>query len=1118
MKKTIMIFAMLALMLTAAACGSAELPTESTAQPATQAPAQTLPERTTEAETSAGTDISSDVRILPQVLHCDDSAVGQETVPGPDAGDYSRYQPEMFYGRWRAEDDGKYKDHSVTKGMMNDTLVKYDGTEVSPEVLPWYFGFGIFNEGPYYKGLPLHLDTVTSGYCTFGTGVPTPGSQEVVMMVYDVSGDTLAIGFVDTARDDVRAGNYSDINVIKEVRYKIVEWTDCRLTLQYGDYQVTYIPDENLKQTNGNYELNWKRRMYLSGTCEVQDRLLEIGNDSKSAFTFDFGSDYYIPGGITLNADGTATLALEDGGQPRYGLNEYRDPLGTIQAGQDGKVCVVQKDGTRIWLADAMEWTYEKFYYSQSAITLVRNGIRQVFLTAADWGNEHLAWDLSAEMVLLDPEVITPTVDDDVRILPKVLHCDDSLIGQMTVPGPESGDYSLYHPEMFYGCWRVEDEGKLKDRSVTQGAMEETWLSVDGTGFSPEVLPWYMGFGIYKDSSQYRTLPLYFDTASTGYCTYGTGAPSDAQNTVMMVYDVSGDTLAIGLVDVARDKVLEGKYADVKVIKEMRYKIVEWTGCRLTLQYGDRQATYVPDISLKQTNGAYELEWGGGKRLSKESRPEGNPYLIGKDGVVFNNGLREDWKVPAAMTLNADGTARLALAEGQDMWLDYSYYGAVRTCRDGKVCACIAEGTYGYSDEAARLYLTDRMNWDFEAFYYSENAVTLRINGKNLIYLTKTDWDNNHLVWDYDAEKIWLPAETENLEGTSVMVGGEKLEEDLGYTVGELMDLGFATEADVTVPVDSRVVCEIFQMTKAGVTFDVRAVNPYGQQIPLIDCIVCYFGFDDATGLITLDGTIGCGTSTRKDVASLYRNPLIDKEDHLVYQTANPERDYGNKYGAFVISEDVSTADVLFRFDESGTLKQIVFLAPYLLYNTLENNLNEVDLGAQDPDELDEVLRVRDEILAQLQAAFEREGIQVDIDPLTGRITLDNRILFGYDRYDLTDEGKAYIDGFLKVYAEVLLAGDHADMVKGVQFDGHTDTHGPYEYNQKLSEKRADTVLQYCIGENKAGLTAEQTAAFAATATAVGHSFDQPIIGPDGKVDMEKSRRVEINFFLKLGE
>ena len=226
MKKTIMILAMLALMLTAAACGSAELPTESTAQPATQAPAQTLPERTTEAETSAGTDISSDIRILPQVLHCDDSAVGQETVPGPDAGDYSRYQPEMFYGRWRAEDDGKYKDHSVTKGMMNDTLVKYDGTEVSPEVLPWYFGFGIFNEGPYYKGLPLHLDTVTSGYCTFGTGKPTPGSQEVVMMVYDVSGDTLAIGFVDTARDDVRAGNYSDINVIKEVRYKIVEWTD----------------------------------------------------------------------------------------------------------------------------------------------------------------------------------------------------------------------------------------------------------------------------------------------------------------------------------------------------------------------------------------------------------------------------------------------------------------------------------------------------------------------------------------------------------------------------------------------------------------------------------------------------------------------------------------------------------------------------------------------------------------------------------------------------------------------------------------------------------------------------------------------------------------------------
>ena len=770
-----------------------------------------------------------------------------------------------------------------------------------------------------------------------------------------------------------------------------------------------------------------------------------------------------------------------------------------------------------------MEWTYEAFCYSQNAITLKRDGQNQVFLTTKDWDNEHLVWDRSVqEMVILPEETKdkpVPTGDDDIRILPKVLHCDDSLIGQVTEPGPDAGDYSLYQPEMFFGRWRVEDDGKYNDHSVTPALLDGTLIKYDNTEVRPEVLPWYFGFGIFNEGPYYKSLPLYLDTATSGYCTFGTGSPTPgSQDVVMMVYDVSGDTLAVGFVDVARDDIRDGNYADVHVIRELRYKIVEWTGCRLTLQYGDRQATYIPDVKISQTNGVYQLNWGSGRRLSINSSPKGNPYMIKEESVAFNNGLREDWKIPSKMLLNEDGTATLTLEDGADMWLDYSVQGKLKTSRDGKVCAYKYEGKWGYSDEYARLYIADRMVWDFEAFYYSQSAITLRDHGSNMVYLTNTDWDNHHLVWDYDAEKVWLPAEKETFEGTSININGVTRTEDLGYTVGELIELGFATEEDVTAMVESRIVCAVFPMTKYGIRFDVRAVNPYGQPIPLNDCIVCYFGFDDTTGAVTLDGAIRCGTSKRDDVAGSYKEPFIDKEDHLVYQTSNPDRDYGNAYGAFVISEDVRTADVLFRFDEKGTLTQIVFLAPYLLYNTLAGNLGEVDLGKQDPDELDEVLRVRDEILDQLKAAFEREGINVAIDPVTGKITLDNKILFGFNRYDLTDEGKAYIDSFLKVYAEVLLSGDHADAVAGVRFDGHTDTVGRYEYNQELSEKRANTVLEYCVGENNSGMTPEQVETFKAGATAVGHSFDEPIVGPDGKVDMDASRRVEINFFLKLGE
>ncbi len=208
------------------------------------------------------------------LMACDDTVVGQETTQGPDAGDYSLYQPEMFYGRWRVEDDKKYNDHSVSKGMLSETLTKYDGTELSPEVLPWYFGFGVFSEGKYYKGLPLFLDTATTGYCTFGTGEAAPDSQNVVMRFYDVSGDTLAIGFVDVARDDIIAGNYTDINVIREIRYQIVEWTGCRLTLRYGDREMTYVPDTGLEQTNGVYSLSWDRTGYLSKNSAPRKMLL----------------------------------------------------------------------------------------------------------------------------------------------------------------------------------------------------------------------------------------------------------------------------------------------------------------------------------------------------------------------------------------------------------------------------------------------------------------------------------------------------------------------------------------------------------------------------------------------------------------------------------------------------------------------------------------------------------------------------------------------------------------------------------------------------------------------------------------------------------------------------
>ena len=224
------------------------------------------------------------------------------------------------------------------------------------------------------------------------------------------------------------------------------------------------------------------------------------------------------------------------------------------------------------------------------------------------------------------------------------------------------------------------------------------------------------------------------------------------------------------------------------------------------------------------------------------------------------------------------------------------------------------------------------------------------------------------------------------------------------------------------------------------------------------------------------------------------------------------------KNGYLAINEDITLCDVAFRFTGSGKLGQIVYLSPYLLYNTLSENLDEVDIGGVDPFTLEKAEDLRDEILDRLKESFKKQGIKVAVNEETGKIMLDESILFDFNSYELKDEGKACIDGFLKAYAEAVL-GEDADDIKIVRFDGHTDTKGSYDYNMELSQKRADSVLQYCTGtENKAGLTPEQKGLFAAKAKAVGHSYDDPVLKEDGEVDMDASRRVEINFFINIGE
>ncbi|WP_324270611.1 OmpA family protein [Fusobacterium polymorphum] len=106
-------------------------------------------------------------------------------------------------------------------------------------------------------------------------------------------------------------------------------------------------------------------------------------------------------------------------------------------------------------------------------------------------------------------------------------------------------------------------------------------------------------------------------------------------------------------------------------------------------------------------------------------------------------------------------------------------------------------------------------------------------------------------------------------------------------------------------------------------------------------------------------------------------------------------------------------------------------------------------------------------------------------------ITLDSGILFDVDKYDVRPEAKRALASLATVLKE-------AD-VKAFEVDGHTDSDASDEYNQVLSEKRANAVKDFLASQ---GITAE--------ITIKGYGKTRPVASNDTPEGKQKNRRVEI--------
>ncbi len=168
--------------------------------------------------------------------------------------------------------------------------------------------------------------------------------------------------------------------------------------------------------------------------------------------------------------------------------------------------------------------------------------------------------------------------------------------------------------------------------------------------------------------------------------------------------------------------------------------------------------------------------------------------------------------------------------------------------------------------------------------------------------------------------------------------------------------------------------------------------------------------------------------------------------------------------------------------------------------------------------EMNKVIAIRRDIVEKLEEKFADSGIEASIDPETGTFRFNEGVFFDYDDSMLTEEGREVSDTFFPLYFSVIL--QNYENISEVIIEGHADDDGKYSYNMGLSQARALSVVNYCIGDEAGSggggmFSGEDLEKIREIVTANGRSYYGLVYDTDGNVDKDASRRVEIKFRVK---
>lgn len=180
----------------------------------------------------------------------------------------------------------------------------------------------------------------------------------------------------------------------------------------------------------------------------------------------------------------------------------------------------------------------------------------------------------------------------------------------------------------------------------------------------------------------------------------------------------------------------------------------------------------------------------------------------------------------------------------------------------------------------------------------------------------------------------------------------------------------------------------------------------------------------------------------------------------------------------------------------------------------LEQTQNELDAARM------ESKRTRNEILVALKNAlnvFSAQGVKVELDPKDplGLLVLvpEGLLQFVRNRAEIPQGGIDFLKDFIPKLVTTACSDKFKGEINSIVVEGHTDSSGTDEHNLPLSQRRSMGVAQEGLrvlsgAGDEARPPPQLRSCFLTFLSASGRGSVEPIIGPDGKEDSDRSRRV----------